>query len=199
MTNVMPIHQKKYTAEAPPDEVLLRDIATGDMGAMAALYTRYQMDVFRFLARLSGTDNQELDDLVQSTFLQVMRSAKNFEYRSTVKSWMFGIGVNVARHHVRSAVRRKLAMNSLRHESTNAVHTVEIHQEAETRERMAALETAMGVLSYRLKTAFVLCDIEGLSGAEAAKSLGVNEGTVWRRLHVARKKLAVELERRSLR
>ena len=62
---------------------------------------------------------------------------------------------------------------------------------------MAELMAAIEGLSYKLRVVLVMCDIEGIPGAEAAKSLGIREGTLWRRLHDARKKLSDEIERRG--
>ena len=61
----------------------------------------------RFLARMSGTDDRDLDDLVQATFETVPRAARRFGGEAQVRTWLFGVANNVVRHHVRSEVRRK--------------------------------------------------------------------------------------------
>ena len=53
---------------------------------------------------------------------------------------------------------------------------------------------AMDKLSEKEREAFLLCDVEGVAGSVAAETLGVPQGTMWRRLHDARTKLRAALE-----
>src|SRR5262245_36285719 len=87
------------------DEALVAACATGDAVALEALFDRYCEAVYCFLDRMSGTDERDLEDLVQLVFLEVQRAAASFRGGSKVKTWLFGIAVNVARNHVRSEVR----------------------------------------------------------------------------------------------
>jgi RNA polymerase sigma-70 factor (ECF subfamily) len=48
-------------------------------------------------------------------------------------------------------------------------------------------------MSHKLKVVFVMCDLEGIPGVEVACTLSLREGTVWRRLHEARKQLRLAL------
>ena len=59
---------------------------------------------------------------------------------------------------------------------------------------IARLEDQLGRLPEDLRVAFVMCDVEGVAGVEAARVLGLREGTLWRRLHFARKALRAALE-----
>ena len=56
-------------------------------------------------------------------------------------------------------------------------------------EMMERLSAALDALPHDLRVAFVLCDVEEVPGVEAARALGVRQGTMWRRLHDARKRL----------
>ena len=67
----------------------------------------------RFLARASGMDSREVEDLVQATFLEVYRSAGRFRRHSQVRTWILGIAANQARHYVRRMVRRNTALHGL--------------------------------------------------------------------------------------
>ena len=196
MSKIIPLRRPQRREAETADEALLAACARGDMAALGALFHRYQAAVYSFLSRISGTDDADLDDLVQNTFLQVHRSAARFRHRSSVKSWIFGIAANVARHHVRSSIRQKRAFRILRDAAwTDAGGGV--HEAVERRAMMERLSAALGKLSYKLRVVFVMCDMEGVSGVEAARALGLREGTLWRRLHDARQALAVEIEGRS--
>ena len=185
--NVEFIHRKKEERVEVPDVALVYAVGQGELEALGLLFERYNLDVYRFLSRLSGTRQQELDDLVQETFLQVQKSARTYKEKSSVKNWIFGIAVNVVRHHVRSEVRRKRLIKVFQELPANAAESP--FDEAERRQRMEALSAAVRNLPYKLRTVFVVCDLEGVSGVEAARLLGLRQGTVWRRLHEARKAL----------
>jgi RNA polymerase sigma-70 factor (ECF subfamily) len=174
------------------DEALLAACAKGDNAALGVLFDRYQSTVYRFLARLSGTDARDLDDLVQATFIEVYRAAGNFRGGSAVKSWIMGIALNITRHHIRSEVRRKAMLTSYA-ENPNS-ESERPDESAERRQMMQRLYKALDSLPKEQREIFVLCDLEEIRGVDAAKILQIPEGTIWRRLHEARKALRAALE-----
>lgn len=173
------------------DDGLLAACSVGEVGAFATLFDRFHPAVHRFLFRLTG-GGPDLDDLVQTTFLEVWRSARTFRGDSAARSWVLGIAANLARRRVRSDTRRRLALAAL--EAGGGPTPLRPDDHAESRQRIARLEEALSELSPPLRTAFVLCDLEHVSGVEAARVLGVRPGTLWRRLHDARKALRRALE-----
>jgi RNA polymerase sigma-70 factor (ECF subfamily) len=180
---------------AVPDDALLARFVRGEAEALGELFDRYHRATYRFLARLTGAAAADLDDLVQAVFVEVARAARRFDGRSTTRTWIFGIAVNVARHHVRGAVRRRRVIAEQESERPSQVPGADRpDRNAEHRELLAALDRAIRALPDALREVFVACEIEGLSGVEAAKVLGVAEGTVFRRLHEARKALRAVLE-----
>jgi len=56
------------------------------------------------------------------------------------------------------------------------------------------LAAALDRLPHDLRTVYVLCDLEDLPGVEAARVLGLRDGTLWRRLHEARRALREAIE-----
>lgn len=173
------------------DEALLAACATGDGAALGALFDRHHDGIRRFLGRLSGTDERDLDDLVQATFEVVPRAARRFDGRAPVRTWLFGTAMNVARHHVRSEIRRKrlaaAAAEQPRRDGDAADDVL-------ARERSARLAAAIAALPVKLRETFVLVYLEGVSGKEAAAILDCREGAIWKRLHEARAKLRGALE-----
>jgi RNA polymerase sigma-70 factor (ECF subfamily) len=167
------------------DEALLAACGIGDTAALGALFDRHHEAVYRFVSRLLHTDPAEIDDLVQLTFLEAWRAAKKYSGRGIVRSYLFGIAANTVRHHVRGAARRRAAYADVpepapaRTPDTAAMRAQQVHRLA------AALEE----LPHDLRTAYVMCDLEDVPGVEAARVLGVRAGTLWRRLHDARRAL----------
>ncbi len=188
MADVIPIRRK---AAELGDEALVAACAVGDPGALGALFDRHHEALCRFLARLSR-DPSEIDDLVQQTFVEVWRSAARFRGGAQVRTWMFGIAANLVRHRARSEGRRKAALADLAQAAPAATRGPD--DAAIRRELVARMRDALASLPDELREVFVMCEVEEVPGVEAAKVLGLREGTVWRRLHDARKRLRAILE-----
>jgi RNA polymerase sigma factor (sigma-70 family) len=189
---LIPLRRLAGDAAEMSDEALLAACAVGERAALGALFDRHHQAVFRFLGRLIAAERHALDDLVQNTFLEVWRSASRFASKGAARSWILGVGANVARHHVRGEARRRAAMQQIPAESaggSGAGAARRPDDAAADRELVARLDVALAALPHDLAVAFVLCDLEDIPGVEAARALGVREGTMWRRLHDARKRL----------
>jgi RNA polymerase sigma-70 factor (ECF subfamily) len=173
------------------DEALLAACGVGDPAALGALFDRYHEAVYRLVSRLIRSESHEIDDLVQTTFLEAWRSAKRYSARGAVKSFLFGIAANTVRHHVRSAKRRRDAYAAWPQPVAPATTPDVALQRSQELARLAA---ALEELPHDLRAAYVLCDLEELPGVEAARVLGVRAGTLWRRLHEARRALRDAIE-----
>ncbi|HEU5061117.1 MAG TPA: RNA polymerase sigma factor [Kofleriaceae bacterium] len=191
MSRILPFRRVRGRPTEMSDEGLVAACATGESAALGALYDRHVDAVRRFLARMSGTDERDLDDLVQATFETVPRAARRFGGESQVRTWLFGVASNVVRHHVRSEVRRKRLVAAFAEERPGAQG--DTSDEVLERERAARLQAAIAALPDKLREAFVLVYLEGVPGGEVATLLGVREGTIWKRLFQARAHLRASL------
>ena len=190
-SKVLPLRRIEGTAAELSDEVLVAGCGLGDMAALGALFDRFHDSVRRFLARIAGADDRDLDDLVQTTFETVLRAARRYDGRASVRTWIFGIANNVVRHHVRSEVRRKRLVSVV----VAPDASTDTGAAASEHERAARLHAAILALSPKLREVFVLIYLEGVPGTEAARVLGIREGAVWKRLHDARVQLRDALAR----
>ena len=192
---VLMLRPVRSVVDEMTDEAIVAACASGDTAALGLLFDRFHKDVVRFLSRLLGSDHRELDDLAQATFLEVWRAAGRFARKSTVKSWILAIAHNLARHHLRSESRRKTALSLLEHRPQKTARSQE--DEVGDHLLLERLARALKTLDPLRRTAFVMCDLEEISGVDAANALGVRPGTLWRRLHEARKQLKRALEEDS--
>ncbi|HTR52456.1 MAG TPA: RNA polymerase sigma factor [Kofleriaceae bacterium] len=169
--------------EAPEltDAGVVAACAAGDRGARAMLFERHVDAIHRFVARMRASDAAAVDDLVQITFMRAFAAAARFRGTST-RSWLFGIAANVVREHARSEIRRKRALVALADSSERA-------RPARDELALARLPDLIAALPHDLRAAFVLVDLEGERGSDAAAALGVPEGTLWRRVFHARQAL----------
>jgi RNA polymerase sigma-70 factor (ECF subfamily) len=177
-----------------PDAALLSAVATGDNAALEELFQRHGDAVHRILSRLRTIDRRDLDDVVQTTFLEVQRSCARYDGRATVATWIIGIAMNVARHHTRGEVRRRAAVSAIAEMPVTAV-AARPDEEAAHRQLLERLAAAFDDLPHDLRTAFTLCDLEGMRGVDVARILQIPEGTLWRRLHDARARLRDRIDR----
>lgn len=190
---VVPLRRLEGAAPEMSDEALVAACGTGENAALGALFDRHHDAVRGFLARMSGTDDRDLDDLVQGTFETLPRAAKSFDGRATVRTWIFGVANNVARHHVRAEIARKrLAQRVAAMPVTSAADaTADVLE----RERAQRLHAAVVSLPEKIRETFVLVYLEGVPGKEVADLFEVGEGTIWKRLFQARALLRDTMEK----
>jgi RNA polymerase sigma-70 factor (ECF subfamily) len=182
---ILPLKRVTGAAHELTDEALVAGCSVGDGAALGALFDRHSQALYRFIARLGGVGNADLDDLVSATFLEACRSARAFRGGSTVRTWLFGIAVNVARHHVRGDQRRRAFLSAYQQAPAPAGGE-RPDEAAERRQLLRKVDAILGSLPDDLRVAFVMCDVEDVPCAEAARALGLRQGTVWKRLHRAR-------------
>lgn len=175
-----------------PDAVLVENIASGDLESLGVLYDRHGDDVRRVLNRI-GLNGADIDDVLQFTFLQVIRAAPKFDRNFSVRSWLIGIAFMMTRRHRRSLRRsaRRLSawVNNLTRPTPETPDQTFAVREAERR-----VIDAYERLSPKRREAFVLVAVEGSSGEEAAAALGIPLNTLWTRLHHARQELRAKLD-----
>lgn len=177
---------------APPDDQLLRAIADGDLEALGALFDRYAPEVRRYLLRISMSA-VDVDDLVQATFLEVMRAAQRFDAREPARPWLYGIALVMLRRHRRSVGRAFARMGAWASSSRDQPSPATPDEHLEGREAARRFERALSRLSPKKREAFVLVTLEGFSGEEAARALGIPVKTLWTRLHHARRELTTRM------
>jgi RNA polymerase sigma factor (sigma-70 family) len=166
------------------DGELLAAVARGDLESLGVLYDRHESAVRRCLGRL-GVPAGDIDDLVQTAFLEAARSAGRFDPTLPARAWLLGIAAMLVRRHRRSVARAfARALHLARQpEPLAPTRPDEAYDSDQDARRLAA---AIAGLAPKKREVFVLCTVEGLSGEEVARALGVPVNTVWTRLHHAR-------------
>jgi RNA polymerase sigma-70 factor, ECF subfamily len=177
-----PIH-----AHGSGDDELLRRLAASDLGALGELYDRHQASVRRFITRATA-DAHDVDDLVQATFLTAAKIANRFDGRASCRPWLMGIAVQLLRRR-RHALARLLAVLT-----TLGTHRPSASDPRANLQARTDLERALATLSEAKRVTLLLAEVEELSCQEIAEMLGVPIGTVWTRLHAARRDLRRVLE-----
>lgn len=138
--------------------------------------------VWRSMRRL-GVAPASVDDAVQDVFMVVHRKLHEFEGRSSLKTWVYGIALRVARDYERS-VRRKGGHHALNEDLPDrSPGPAEALAKAEA---VRVLDTILAKLDVDKRTVFVLAEVEEMTAPEIAEALGINVNTVYSRLRAAR-------------
>lgn len=174
------------------DRALLARIADGDRIALEMLYRRHASWLTARLQSRCG-DPELTDIAVQDTFLSVWTSAKKYRAEGDVGAWIWGIGIRrlIDLLRKRKATPVDPALIARNHDAERRAH-----QSASAADDVVFadgsygdLGTAMQALPDELQAVLVATAIDGLSTKEAARLLGVPQGTVKTRLMRARREL----------
>jgi RNA polymerase sigma-70 factor (ECF subfamily) len=96
--------------DEPEQLAVIRGLQSGDCDAWCRLYDAYSVDIWRYVARLLGSGEEAVADVVQETFLAAARSARAFApERGTLWTWLCGIAHHGVAAHWRDAQRLKRA------------------------------------------------------------------------------------------
>ncbi|HSO37096.1 MAG TPA: sigma-70 family RNA polymerase sigma factor [Labilithrix sp.] len=152
--------------------------------------------VWRSAKRL-GLRDAGLDDAVQEVFVVVHRRLAEFEGRSSLRTWLFGITLRVVRDHRRSARRRDpgppVDPDSLRATGGGPAES------AEKAEAVRLLHALLDELDDERREVFVMAELEQMPMPEIAEALGINVNTAYARLRVARQEFEQALGRHRAR
>ena len=180
-------------------------LRAGDEAAFAALLDRYHGPLFR-LAMSHLRDRDAAEDAVQETWLRVLAGLDRFEGRSSLKTWIFGILLNVVRSRRRRESRLLPFTSLFRHDEPGIGPIVDPDRfnsdgrwtslpdnwaglpesRLLSQEVLGRVGAAIDELPPKLREVIQLRDVAGLPAAEVATLLGISEANQRVRLHRAR-------------
>jgi RNA polymerase sigma factor (sigma-70 family) len=179
-------------ADHPDADLLARFADRRDEPAFRELVRRHGPLVLGVCRRVAG-HAQDAEDAFQAVFVVLARKAGSIRRPELLGNWLYGVAVRVARRAKRAAARRRV-----RERQVPAMPEPPTSPAADWSDLAAVLDEELVALPEWYRTAVVLCDLQGLSRAEAAARLGVPEGTLSSRLAAGRTKLAERLARRGV-
>ena len=170
-----------------PDAHLALKCKSGDNAALELLFRRYVDRVWRYAWSVTRS-REAAADIVQETFLRVVRSVAGFGGRSTFATWLFALTRSAAMEFLRRKRREQ------RSRSAPAIfRLVPSDEENETdrgvEESREAVRQAVAELPGAQRDAVVLCELVGMSIAQAAEVLGWGQSRVKVTLFRARRRL----------
>jgi RNA polymerase sigma-70 factor (ECF subfamily) len=178
------------------DGVVIARIAGGNLAALGILHDRHSEAVRRFVLRATNR-GADADDIVQETFLTLMRIAATYDGRPSARAFLVGIAAQLVRQSARKRARWSNAISELGHTIARAVSSTP-EAKAMVTEELATADAVLNGLSEEKRMVFLMIESEGLSGEEVAAALGIPAATVWTRLHYARLDLRRTLAKRGI-
>jgi RNA polymerase sigma-70 factor (ECF subfamily) len=204
---------------AESDLTIVEALKAGDERAFARLVAEYHPGFVR-IARVWVRDQASAEEVVQDAWLAALESLERFEGRSSLRTWLYGIMVNIARTHAR-ARRRVLPLSSLVSEELDAspieaevdmflpdgdrwaghfaampVPFPTPEQSLERSELLALLDAAIAELPQLQQQVMLLFDVQRFTGDEVCNILGISDTNQRVLLHRARARVRLSMERR---
>lgn len=151
----------------------------------AAVFREHYPYVVRLATVMTG-DLDTAKDVAQDVFIVVMKGLRAFRGDSTLRTWLYRITLRMAGRH--AAKRRKHSSAAFDFDALPGA------EDADSAVCLTEFVKALSGLSLEARAVLSLVAIEGLSHQAAADVLGVPVGTVWSRLHAARRQLAKSID-----
>jgi RNA polymerase sigma-70 factor (ECF subfamily) len=186
--------------ENTPEGALVRRAQAGDESAFQEIVERYQSKVFSIIHGIVRQRN-DVEDIAQQVFTKIYFSMRNFDFRSSLITWVYKITVNECFDYLRKKKVRKLVYES--DMSEDEVRRVENSENGNG--RAVRTDTKLARRDYVVKLLervsgeerelLMLKEVEGYSVEEMARRLKMNENTIKVKLFRARQKLVKASQR----
>lgn len=178
-------------ARASSDDERVSRAASGERAALVSLYREHFAEVHTFALRLVGC-SMAAEDLAHEVFLALPKALGRFRGQCPLRSYILSITVRHARQHLRAAKRRR-TIEARAVSADEGASAPPPDTEIWRRELAAQLTRALDALPLSQRAAFILCEVEERSSAEAGEILGEKAGTVRARVFHAKRALRERL------
>ncbi len=183
------------------DEALMQRFKDGNADTFSVLLERHEKRVFNYILRFIGGDHEWANDLLQETFLSVIKAAPRYSPKAKFTTWVF----TIARNHSIDALRKRAHR---RHSSLDQPSKGEGpslgeripgsspdgFKRTDAHEIRSRIEGALATLSETQREVFIMRQFLSMSFKEIADTLDVSEGTAKSRMRYALENLRLVLD-----
>ncbi len=176
---------------------IIRSVLRGNVNDFEKLVAAYEKNVYNIALRMVG-DPEDAADMTQETFIKAYRALSGFRGDSKFSSWLYRIASNVCLDFLRSRSRHpQVSLSTVDEDDRATFELPDMRQNPEEQLMkklgMEAVRRGLEQLPEQQRQILVLRELGGLSYAELAQTLGLEEGTVKSRIFRARKRLCALL------
>jgi RNA polymerase sigma-70 factor (ECF subfamily) len=158
----------------------------GEPQALDWLVRSHAQFVERLLVRILGR-RQDLDDLIQSTFVETLGALPTFRRESSIRTFVAGIAVRIARRAMRPTLVQRQRATLFEDELHASENAPDVQWEAQR--RLTHVRAAIAHLSDKKRVAFLLWSLEGLTPEEIAEITESTTAATRSRIYYAQKEL----------
>ncbi len=188
---------------SPQETRLIEACREGDASAFNLLVWRWEKPLFNFVYKYVG-DAALAQDLVQDTFVRVLKSIRGYSHRGAFSTWLYQVAVNLCKDHLR---KKRLPLVSLHDFYTTASgekvfvkdrvadERARTDAAAEAAEREELVKRLLGGVSEEQRVVILLKEYQELTFVEIAEVLNIPESTVKARLYRGLRAMRELLER----
>ena len=179
------------------DLEIIEKINDGDVKLFEILIRRYNPFLYK-IGRTYRYNHQDTEDLMQDAYVNTFFSLKKFEHRSSFKTWITRIMLNLCyqRKH-KLSFKNEITGDDIQNEKSNIMFHQSTNNEKITvnKELGRVLENAIQQIPEDYRIVFSLRELNGLSVAETAEALNISESNVKVRLNRAKTMLQKEIKK----
>jgi RNA polymerase sigma-70 factor, ECF subfamily len=186
-----PSRESQVIVAKDTDQELVRRVQNGDRRAFDLLFSRYQHKIAGLVSRYVRT-NEEIEDIVQESFIKAYRALPRFRGESAFYTWLYRIAINTSKNYLVAKSRRPPDVDIDAEESefadgSESLHESENPENSLTRDQLASvIDQAIRDLPDDLRSAVTLREFDGLSYEQIAEIMDCPVGTVRSRIFRAR-------------
>lgn len=185
----MLLESPRPATSARPDDACVRGCLEGQPDAIERLYRSYGPTVHGLLGRLVGP-TADLEDLVQTAFERALQKLHRFRGEASLGTWICGIAVHVAQHHLRAGrVRRHVPLELVPETGPLCVPHADEEQGIDNRRLARRLHALLDRVHPRKRIALLLYVIDGRSVEEIAALMNATRTATRSRMFFARREL----------
>ncbi len=179
------------------DAEVIEKVMNKEVPLFEVLIRRYNPYLYK-VGRSYGYNHQDVEDLMQETFINAYQNLKGFNHRSFFKTWLVRIMLNNCyRKSQKASAKNEFATENSGLEKTTLMYSEISHNDTErtvgNRELNMIIEKAIKQIPLNYRLVFSLREISGFSVTETAKTLNITETNVKVRLNRAKAMLRKEV------
>ena len=195
MTPMAKSDYRSRESEPEPDLAgLIKAGVRGDHSALEQIYHRFKTPIYNVAYRYT-LDAAAAEDILQEVFIKVFTRLGDIKNAVTFPAWIYRVAVNATLSYLR--VRKRERQKSIPLEAIEG-RLEEASYDSDMSHLRRPIEDAVETLTDRLKSVFILHDVQGFKHEEIAGILGCTTGTSKSYLFKARMKIREQLKTKAI-
>lgn len=175
------------------DEEIIEKVLKGERECFGMLIEKYQKKIYAYIKRKYYIDNDDMDDIMQDTFIKCYKNLNSFKKGHDFYPWLAKIAINMSRDFLRNKITRK---NRIQESFEDPLSVKEQKDPVKEIIELDGIKESLSELSSEYREVLIM-RAEGLSYSEISQKISVPVGTVMSRLNRGRKIILDKFSKRA--